>query len=454
MKPTRRDFLIGTAATLALPDIARAAPTSLTAQPGMAQLVPPDFPATPIWGYEGNVPGPELRFRQGDRLMRRFVNELPQSSTVHWHGIRLPNAMDGVAGLTQDSVEPGDDFLYGFDLPDAGTYWYHPHDRTYEQAARGLYGPLIVEEAESPEVDRDLVLILDDWRLTDDATINESFGAMHDRSHGGRIGNWITVNGRDAYAEPVKRGERLRLRLINAANARIFTLETRGLRGWTVALDGMPLEAPGPIERLILAPAQRIDLFVDVVAEDEALLVSLERTGDFALASFPVEGEIRAAPLDEPGPLPPNPVPPLGDLNTARRIELRMEGGAMGRLREARLKGVALPIRDLVAKGYAWALNGEAGMPKMPLTAAKRGQTIRIAMNNETAWPHAMHLHGHHFRQVKPDGSVGPLRDTLLVNRSEATEIAFVADNPGQWLLHCHMLEHAVAGMTTWLDIA
>jgi len=453
MTPTRRDMLAGATASLLLPRAAHATPKTLTAKPGTAQLVPGAFDPTPIWGYDGGVPGPELRVRQGDRLTRRFTNALPHASTIHWHGIRIDNAMDGVAGLTQPSVKPGDDFLYDFEVPDAGTYWYHPHDRTYEQAARGLYGALIVEEAEPPWVDRDLVLILDDWRLARDATIEDTFGAMHDMSHAGRIGNLITVNGRSEHAELVKRGERLRLRLINAANARIFTLETRGLAGWTVALDGMPLETPAPLERLTLAPAQRVDLIVDVTAEDEALLVSLEQGGDFALASFPVDGEARKTRLPDTAPLPPNPVPAITGLDDALVARLTMQGGAMGGMREAWLGDEKLPIGGLVSKGYAWAFNGLAGMSDEPLMAVRRGETLRIKMVTDTAWPHAMHLHGHHFRAVGEGGALGPLRDTLLVARSETAEIAFVADNPGEWLLHCHMLEHAAAGMMTRITV-
>lgn len=453
MTPTRRNLLASGTAALLLPGAARAAraaPKTLTAREGTAQLVPDGFAQTPIWGYDGGVPGPELRLKKGARLTRRFVNALPQSSTVHWHGIRIDNAMDGVAGLTQETVPPGDDFLYDFVVPDAGTYWYHPHDRTYEQAARGLYGALIVEEVKPPEVDRDLVLILDDWRLADDATIEETFGAMHDLSHGGRIGNWITVNGRSNHTQPVQRGERLRLRLINAANARIFTLRMQGVGGWTVALDGMPLETPEPLTRLTLAPAQRIDLIVDVTDASEALLVSLERGGDFALATFPVEGTARTTRLPDVDPLPPNPVPALGDLDNALVARVRMEGGAMGGMREAWLGDTKLPIRDLAAKGHVWAFNGIAGqMADDPLLYAQRGETVRIAMQNDTTWPHAMHLHGHHFRAVGDNGSPGPLRDTLLVARGETVQIAFVADNPGDWLLHCHMLEHAASGMMT-----
>lgn len=458
---TRRHFhatLLGAAAAAALPGAVRAdtAPI-LHAREGLARLAPPAYPETPIWGYDGTVPGPVLRARQGARMARRFRNGLPQASSVHWHGIRIENAMDGVAGMTQPPVAPGEDFLYDFALPDAGTYWYHPHNRTYEQMARGLYGALIVEEAGgAPEVDLDEVLLLDDWRLTDEARIAEGFGNMHDWAHAGRIGNWITVNGAGAWSRAAARHDRLRLRLVNTANARIFALEARGLEGWVVALDGMPLEAPRPLGALTLAPAQRADLVVDVVAApgEEALLVSRERDGGYAIAAFPVAGVARQARLPAPDPLPPNPVPALGPLETAMRAELRMEGGAMGGLRGAMMGGRMTGLREMAAAGKVWAFNGMADMGDTPLLEARLGETVRIAMINDTAWAHGMHLHGHHFRQVRADGSVGPLRDTILMDRGETVEIAFVADNPGDWLLHCHMLEHSAGGMMTWLRVA
>lgn len=462
MHMTRRRFnqaLLGTAAGLGLPRPGQAGPGGdLVARPARARLAPAGYPETEVWAYGGTVPGPVLRVPQGARIARRFVNDLPQPSSIHWHGIRIANAMDGVAGLTQDAVAPGADFVYDFTVPDAGTYWYHPHNRSFEQMARGLYGALIVDEAEggAPQVDYDAALLIDDWRLTEEAQIAEGFGNLHDRAHAGRIGNWITVNGDGAWTREVERFARMRLRLANTANARIFALEARGLAGWVLALDGMPLATPQRLERLSLAPAQRADLVVDVTAEDggEALLVSFERDGGYAIAGFPVRGAARPAPLPDPAALPPNPVPALGPLGQARRTELLMEGGAMGRMRAALLEGKTTEMRDLAAAGRAWAFNGMAEMPEAPLIEADRGETIRIAITNDTAWPHAMHLHGHHFRRIAADGSTGPLRDTLLMERGETAEIAFVADNPGDWLLHCHMLEHSAAGMMTWLRVA
>ena len=130
-----------------------------------------------------------------------------------------------------------------------------------------------------------------------------------------------------------------------------------------------------------------------------------------------------------------------------------MEGGAMGRMRGARMGGEMVGMRQLVNAGKVWAFNGRVDMPDTPLIDAQRGKTVQIEMINETGWPHAMHLHGFHFRQVYLNGKMGPLRDTLLMDGNTTATIAFIADNPGKWLLHCHMLEHASSGMTTWIHV-
>src|SRR3546814_4251084 len=161
---TRRAFIASSTATAAAAILpfslwrpARAAPITemrLRAAPGRTRLVPEPHGETPAWCYNGQVPGPEIRVRQGDRLRVHVENSLEEETTVHWHGLRVPNAMDGVPHLTQTPIGPGEVFTYEFDAVDAGTFWYHPHQRSFEQVGRGLYGPLIIEEAEAPRVDR------------------------------------------------------------------------------------------------------------------------------------------------------------------------------------------------------------------------------------------------------------------------------------------------------------
>ena len=143
------------------------------------------------------------------------------------------------------------------------------------------------------------------------------------------------------------------------------------------------------------------------------------------------------------------------DLAQGKHIELRMEGGAMGRLREAEYQGEKLDIKKLIEKKKIWALNGIAGLPEKPLFSIRRGETVAMLIDNKNRWPHAMHVHGHHFRFLDGQGNLTSLwRDTFLVNGNDKEHIAFVADNPGKWLLHCHMLSHAASGMMTWIDVA
>ena len=460
IKLNRRQVLAtGTAfAALGTGGSALASASDLSARVADIQLLPDDYGQTQIWGYDGLAPGPEIRVAQGARVQRRLVNDLPDATSVHWHGIRIDNAMDGVAGLTQEAIAPGETFDYDFVAPDAGTYWYHAHNRSFEQVARGLHGALIVEEPEPLDIDSDEVLILDDWLIDPEtAQIADTFGAMQNLSHAGRLGNYNTVNGAYNLSRPVKRHDRLRLRLISAANARIFQLALSGLDGWVVALDGMPLAEPTKVDGpFLLAPAQRIDMIVDVTAEvgEAGRLVQLDRDESFSQVAFDVTADGPSARRDQPRPLPPN-AHAMPVLAEARELDLLMQGGAMGGMRGAMMGGRMSSMRDMAQSGSFWAFNGAVGgMEGAPLANLSRGETVRLKITNETVFPHAMHLHGVHFHEIAADGSIGPLRDTTLLNRSEVRDIAFVADNPGKWLLHCHMLSHAASGMMTRIDVA
>jgi FtsP/CotA-like multicopper oxidase with cupredoxin domain len=187
----RREFLITTSVAALVPRITLAStPTELVAQPVSAQLLPDGEPTTPMLGFNGSTPGPVLRVRQGEIFDIRFLNQIGEGSAVHWHGLRIDNAMDGVPGLTQDVVEVDAEFAYRFRASDAGTFWYHSHNRSWEQVAKGLYGPLIVEELTPPDVDHDLIVLIDDWRMTEAGTLADGFENMHDQAHQGRLGNY------------------------------------------------------------------------------------------------------------------------------------------------------------------------------------------------------------------------------------------------------------------------
>jgi len=426
---------------------------------------------TDVWAYGGQVPGPVIRARKGEEIAVEFVNQLDQPTSIHWHGIRIENAMDGVSYLTQTPVEPGETFKYRFTVPDAGTYWYHPHNRTWEQLARGLYGMLIVEGDESETGIRDLLIAADDWRLEENGTLDEaSLGSMHDWSHAGRLGNILTLNGKPYERFDVSPDERVRLRLVNAANARILRFALGDHDNWLVALDGQPV--PPTLlgkEGVTLAPAQRADVVVNLNAREGDEVPIIETSGQEGLiAGYLVcsRPKLNIASVDKkPLALISNALPEPHDEN-AQELELVMTGGAMRFLTSATFKGQVLSGRELATRHrQVWAFNGIAGMAKEPLFKANNGETIRMKLINETVWPHSIHVHGHHFKllsrsnrndgaqQLLSDYEAASWRDTVLLARDEVVEIAFVADNPGKWMLHCHMLEHQAAGMGTWFEV-
>ena len=479
---TRRRFLASTAAIAAgamLPlssvrtEASPVAQFRVRAAPGRARLVPEPHGETPVWSYNGSVPGPEIRVRQGGRLRVAVENRLDEETTVHWHGIRVPNAMDGVPHLTQMPIRPGETFTYEFDAPDAGTYWYHPHQRSLEQVGRGLYGPLIIEEADPVRVDRDLTWLLDDWRLTKSATISDDFGNGHDMSHNGRVGNTVTINGRIPTSIAVRRGERIRLRLINAANARIFGLDFEGHEPVVIALDGQPVAPHRPPDGVIvLGPAMRADVILDMTGDTRSKAPVVDRfykgleykLVDLAYEATPLREDRPDWPMD----LAANPLAEP-DIAGAVRHEIMFNGGMMGGMVMAEMGGamegessngmmgggggmMGGGMMGMMHSGKIWFLNGVAaeGHVMDPMLTLERDRSHVIAMTNATAWHHPIHFHGHSFRVLSRNGSPTKHRewqDTVLMAPREKVEIAFVADNPGDWMFHCHILEHQAAGM-------
>lgn len=435
MSISRRAFLASSTAVALAPSLGMAATQRLRAKPVLSQILAGEFSEygpTPSLGFNGGTPGPLLKVRQGEELAVTFENRTGEGSSVHWHGIRITNGMDGVPGLTQDVVPDGSNFEYRFVAPDAGTFWYHSHNRSWEQVARGLYGPLIVEEATPPDVDADIIVIVDDWRLDEDATFIDDFDGMFHFAHGGRMGNYAKVI---PSQSSVRKGDRVRLRLINTANARVFPLDVTGVDGKLVALDGMPLEEVMDIGTVILAPAQRADIIADVV--DTIAFSFWTGQDDYALGAIAAEGSNPSPKNAEIPPLPSNSLTkPKGEPD--RRETLRMQGGAMGGQH---------PGEDI------WSFNGVSDLPDQPWLKVDRGTAVRITLVNDTSFPHGIHLHGQHFYEVNEDGLLGPLRDTSLVNVRESRDIVCVFDNPGKWLLHCHMLGHAATGMKTWVEV-
>jgi FtsP/CotA-like multicopper oxidase with cupredoxin domain len=436
----------------------------LEPRPGTARFFGDVGPQTGVWCYNDSVPGPEIRLRQGDRLRVLVENKLPQETTVHWHGLRIPHAMDGVPDLTQPPIPPGQAFRYEFQVPDAGTFWYHPHVRSSEQQGRGLYGVLVVEEAEPPVVDRDVTWVIDDWRLTEQGAISETFDHPHDLSHDGRLGNVATLNGLDSAAFAVRAGERLRLRIVNTANARIFALRFEAHRPLVIALDGQPATPHEPEDgRLVIPPAGRVDVILDMQGEPGGRYAVMDefyprRSYRYLELVYDQAAPVRDSPLDAVAALAPNPIPEPS-LADAQRHDIVLAGGAMGGMRSAILDGQALEIGELAGRGKVWALNGIAahGHVMEPLFTFQLGRTQILSIRNQTAFPHPMHLHGHSFRLLSLNAtpvSGTPWLDTVLLAADDRVEVAFVADNPGDWLFHCHVLEHMQAGMSAVVRVA
>ncbi len=452
----RRDFLKTSAAALAvtpLPALGDAVRRyRIEAGTASVRLGEEGAPKTDLWLYNSTSPGPSITALRGEMLEVEFTNGLEVPTTMHWHGIRNLNEMDGVPDLTQAAIEPGESFIYRFPVKDAGTFWYHAHSKGWEQLARGLYGPLVIAETELPDPARDVTLVADDWRLTEDYQLHEaSFGSLMDWSHQGRVGNWLTVNGETDPVISVAPGT-VRLRVINAANARVLAFRLSADRPMrVVALDGAPCD-PFDLQTIRLAPAQRADIMVEMPA------------GDLRLEEVSTGEPVGAAVLQANDMAPTIASPTTGmawyqrpDLSGARVIDIHMQGGAMGNLASAEFEGEVLALRDLAQEhSKLWAFNGIVGGYNHQLADLDLGEVTVLRVWNDTRWEHGLHLHGHHFwvdSKEFGEKTLPVLRDTYLMAPGERADLVFVADNPGMWLFHCHTMEHHAAGMGAVISV-
>lgn len=393
-----------------------------------------------VWAYNGQVPGPTLRIALGETLRVHFTNELPQPTTIHWHGVRVPNAMDGVPNVTQPPVEPGGTFVYEFTPKDAGTFWFHPHLRSSEQVERGLYGVLIVEDRRPPPYTREVVWVLDDWLLDPTGKIFDKFNTPHDLSHDGRWGNAITINGRTRTTLTVQPGERIRLRMLNTANGRVFRPDFGDLDAKVIAVDGLYLREPLPAGTFDMTPGNRLDLDI---AFDRSVASPPEVWDRFypqrpnQLATFAIEGELVATPqFASPA---------------AAKIPRWLDG-----LSAPVTHSYHLDARRGGPLGIEWTIDGVAMDSEHhhhdPTVTLSRGAFAHLRFVNRSARIHPIHLHGTFFRLLARDGQPVDepfFRDTVLVHARETIDIGLVPSDPGTWMLHCHILEHAEAGMMT-----
>jgi FtsP/CotA-like multicopper oxidase with cupredoxin domain len=372
--------------------------------------------------------------------------------------------MDGVPNVTQAPIGKGQRFDYRFELRDAGTYWYHPHQSSFEQVPRGMYGALIVEEDKPPQVDRDEVWLLSDIKLDAQRQQVEDFGRILDFANDGRLGNQILVNGLVAGAErriEVRAGERLRLRLINGASARFFRLAVDGHAASIIAYDGQGVPPhPLPADGLPLGPGMRADLIIDCL-EGPGKQFALRDLGRPPAApsvlgtlAYSAKPALRAKALAAPIALAPNPIPEP-DPAKATDHYIMFQGGMRGGAVIGTVDGKPARIHELMARhGLAWTMNFNAqhenALLQEPLLSLHKGEHVLLHMVNETDFFHPMHLHGHFFRVMAIDGAptrYREWRDTVIMGPRQSIDVAFVADNPGEWMYHCHILDHAAGGM-------
>lgn len=394
-----------------------------------------------VWAFNGSVPGPTIEARVGQRVRVRFTNNLPEPTTIHWHGLRVANAMDGTARVMQP-VPSGGTFEYELLLPDAGTFWYHPHVRSDVQVEKGLYGAIVVRDPSEPTlpVASEEVLVLDDVRV-DPTTGALDEGEDERAEMMGREGNLFLVNGRRSNATVSARaGEARRWRFVNAANARYVDLALEGGRMVRVASDAGLLQAPAETQQgLLLVPGERADV-----------IVWLERPGDTAiLRARPYEramGAGRSEPVDlvrlvaDGAAALPAPALPAS-LRSIPALVVSSEKVQSVRLGERMGDG-----------RMEFTINGRR-FPDVPPLATTRGAVETWEIVNGTEMDHPFHLHGFRFQ---PEG-VREWKDTINVPASRTVRLTVEIDArdgaAGTWMYHCHILEHAENGMIGELDV-
>ena len=417
----------------------------------------------PMWTLSDTTWLPIVRMHIGDRLEADFENRLPREgehSSIHWHGIRLPNDQDGVPYLTQPPVQPGGSFRYAFTPPDTGTFFFHTHCNTPEQLGRGLMGILIVEGDVAEPYHADEVVMLRDWRIDLEAGAFSSFTTKRGASRAGTFGNVRSANGAPEAELRLPSGGDCRLRLINADPTRIMEIAVEGADAAVIAIDGTATP-PFALQGWLLAPGMRIDLAVRAPEEGGvAHLVDRRAEAPLQLVRLVGAGPSRPSRAFDPRPLRAGRIPEP-DLAAAERLDFAfMAGGA-----------AAIPVDDPAMGPFLgsictssddfWTINGAVWPGRdhsripAPIAVLERGGSYRFRMKNASKIAHPIHIHGHSFTVLLSDRQSLPVHhaDTVLLLPEETVEAAFVADNPGDWMFHCHIIEHQETGMMAYLRV-
>jgi FtsP/CotA-like multicopper oxidase with cupredoxin domain len=461
---TRREAIVsGVAAMLAPPHLAMAAAQPVTLTAGVVpRTLPGNVGPSDLWLYNDTI-APVLRTRRNELFTAEFRNQLKEHSAIHWHGVRVPHDMDGVPYITQPPVKPGETFTYKFSPPDPGTFFFHPHCNTVEALGRGLAGVLIVEDPrEQGLFDIEHVLVLKDWRSRHDGSFEE-FLTDAGATRSGTFGSLRTVNGEVQPVLRVQPGARVRLRIVNVDPTRIPMLSLRGVeRSMVIATDGNACD-PFALNGWRLGPAQRADVAF-IAPEKQGAEIVLEdvfSTRPRPLAKLVTAGQVlrsTRAVLRLPAAELPQP-----DLKTATKLDVQLLAGSADPklLAWAREMGVSPDEICLTQKAF-WSINRQVwpgmGHEKLPppLYELKAGRSYVMEMFNGTPHQHPMHMHGHTFRVLSSSNRDLPVHwaDTVLVRPKERIRIAFVAGKTGDWMFHCHIIEHQETGMMGYLRVS
>ncbi len=412
---------------------------------------------TQAWTYNGTVPGPLIRAHVGDHLIVHFTNNLPEESTIHWHGIRLPAAMDGVPGHTQPPVKTGGTFKYEFDLPDAGLFWYHPHVDSAAQVGDGLYGAILVEEtgdalSASPVFGDEVVLVLSDIDITPDGSLGDpqyggDFGTLF-----GRMGSTLLVNGRVQPKLRATPGVRQRWRIVNAAKTRYFQLALDGHSFTRIGGDGGLIGAPETSDKILVIPGGRTDVVFTPQGQpgttSTVRWVPYDRGygTTFMIPEqplFDVEFVDGAAPVADALPAVLRTIAPL-DTSTAKARAIQL-------------------TQDLSTGKLVLGINGVPASEAMSMEAHVNDTEV-WTITNDMDFDHPFHLHGFFFQPLNPDTGAALASpewyDTYNVPQhvngipGKVQIVVKYDDRPGMWMFHCHILDHADAGMMGMLTLS
>ncbi len=392
-------------------------------------------PPTPVWTYDGSVPGPFIDAKVGDRVIIKLKSSLPEPTTIHWHGIRLPAGMDGTIAM-QSPIPPGGTFRYEFVFKDAGLYWYHPHIRSDVQVQKGLYGAIRVRGPNEPAADQEHVVMLDDVRLKPDGTLSEYLDDTSKMM--GREGNTLLVNGQTDATLPVRSGAAVRLRLVNTANGRFFNLRLPGHKWRVIGHDGGLLPKPYETEHLLISPGERYDVMVIATGAAGSVVDLMndayERGHESGHRTPMVVAHLRFS--EEPalaGRTLPDAFPAIEALsNTAMTIPLVLDEG----FRNGEL---------------VFTINNDV-FPGIPHIRVENGGQRILEVKNASEMDHPFHLHGFFFQVLEKNGVRVPLesmgnKDTIIIPAKSTLKLVSRFDEPGHWMYHCHILEHAEGGM-------